>query len=894
MAVVTGDRYLDLLARFIEANAGSLLDGSLVLKLNPVGLHYVQTRLDQLQELEALRAGAPVDYLRAYVADLGDHRALEQLRRVLRLLGSVKVVSMLPSPARDPSPITLLPFARLKCLELRGCDLSTSSARGLLELRPILEKLICYNSADALKHIFAGRTAEIQGAQVWSRLSSISCSGNGMLLMDESLQLLPVVEALDLSRNRFAKVANMQKSAKLKFLDVGFNHITSVANLHQILLGVTKLVLRNNALVSLRGLERIASLEALDLSHNLISNFREVELLNQLPCLYSLWFVGNPITFSHHYRKEALSYFNDPKKLVLDGRHTGRREVWAVRKIVINRQKQRSKYGAFTPAQTPEASTMSLTISDSGDVSDTSTTSVNNGHGPVAKARKKYSRLASIQDLSGQLAPPRAGDCSRQGSVDSDSGVQDAPEDKEHIEETVLDLMHQAEALRREGSSTWLKDLNSLLENESPLKKAQCLNSLVEKGGEADQQNTQWQRRRRRSLKKGLSASNSMSRDSASSAQLDEQDGAEENSVTRSQGGSTGSSRRMSKEAFAEYFSGWELDENYLGDADDNLRISLVDGNRIHQLPSDGGDLFVDNLAETFRLTEELISGKMSVGSPSSPPQFNQDLLHRRQDLERELLQLPLEPEITPFYDSETSSETTYSQLSDSSESLHHSPPPSVRHPFTIVHEPRDFEQKRSEGNADSKHSRDSGPSASGEIGNSGDDPNSVNKGEDGDVCKENRNENRQPEQIVSGLPPPKPKPARRIIRLDSLSIDGGAEGLQRHVSSHYLRRSSSLHRRSNSLGVGTADGPELTRSLSSSIEYPNPSGLTSISCSDVSRNASIEGAEDSQPKPSENGNQGVSASYTLQKVGSLERSDSSPQFCRLHSMVGPFVDPCA
>lgn len=147
MAIVTGDRYLDLLSRFIEQQAGALLDGGLVLKLNPVGLHYVQTRLEALQELEQLRSGAPVDYLRAYVADLGDHRALEQLRRVLRLLGSLQVVAVLAPPARDPTPITLRPFSRLRSLELRGCDLSTSAARGLLELRPILEKLICHNSA---------------------------------------------------------------------------------------------------------------------------------------------------------------------------------------------------------------------------------------------------------------------------------------------------------------------------------------------------------------------------------------------------------------------------------------------------------------------------------------------------------------------------------------------------------------------------------------------------------------------------------------------------------------------------------------------------------------------------------------------------------------------------
>lgn len=150
MSIVTGDRYLESLVKFVDKFAGLLIEGALVLKLNPVGLHYVQSRLEALAELESLLAGAPIDYLRAYVSDLGDHRALEQLRRILRLLTSLKIVSVLPPPVRDPTPLSLLPFGRLRVLELRGCDLSTSAARGLIELRHTLEKLICHNSTVSL------------------------------------------------------------------------------------------------------------------------------------------------------------------------------------------------------------------------------------------------------------------------------------------------------------------------------------------------------------------------------------------------------------------------------------------------------------------------------------------------------------------------------------------------------------------------------------------------------------------------------------------------------------------------------------------------------------------------------------------------------------------------
>lgn len=55
-----------------------------------------------------------------------------------------------------------------------------------------------------------------------------------MVLMDESLQLLPAVETLDLSRNRFSRVDNLRKCVKLKHLDLGFNNLRTISSFSEV------------------------------------------------------------------------------------------------------------------------------------------------------------------------------------------------------------------------------------------------------------------------------------------------------------------------------------------------------------------------------------------------------------------------------------------------------------------------------------------------------------------------------------------------------------------------------------------------------------------------------------------------------------------------------------
>ena len=78
---------------------------------------------------------------------------------------------------------------------------------------------------------------------------------------------------------------------------------------------IIKLVLRNNALTTLRGIENLKSLEGLDVSNNIIFKFSEIDFLAGLPSLRSLWLEGNPLCCAQWYRAQVFSFFTYPEKV---------------------------------------------------------------------------------------------------------------------------------------------------------------------------------------------------------------------------------------------------------------------------------------------------------------------------------------------------------------------------------------------------------------------------------------------------------------------------------------------------------------------------------------------------------------------------------------------------
>jgi Leucine-rich repeat (LRR) protein len=78
---------------------------------------------------------------------------------------------------------------------------------------------------------------------------------------------------------------------------------------------IVKLVVRNNALTTVHGIENFKSLVGLDLSYNIISNFSELEVLGTLPLLQNLWLEGNPICCARWYRAHVFSFFRNPENV---------------------------------------------------------------------------------------------------------------------------------------------------------------------------------------------------------------------------------------------------------------------------------------------------------------------------------------------------------------------------------------------------------------------------------------------------------------------------------------------------------------------------------------------------------------------------------------------------
>ncbi|KAK7205043.1 hypothetical protein BZA70DRAFT_278951 [Myxozyma melibiosi] len=163
----------------------------------------------------------------------------------------------------------------------------------------------------------------------WHRLRILSLADNGIscITNEAMMPLTDSLLSLDLSSNFLVAIpAALSYLTSLTSLNISYNLISSLHSLaHHPLPAITVLNLRGNNIVSLAGLDRILSLERLDLRDNKLTDPTELARLTGAPNLSEIWVLGNPFVKSHHssYRVTIFNLFRQTPgytdDILLDG-----------------------------------------------------------------------------------------------------------------------------------------------------------------------------------------------------------------------------------------------------------------------------------------------------------------------------------------------------------------------------------------------------------------------------------------------------------------------------------------------------------------------------------------------------------------------------------------------
>ena len=271
--------------------------------------------------------------------------------------GAVATLAAAAADTLISPPLDVGVFARLSQLELLGVDIPPRGIENMHALGGTLTSLVVVDTHVAsLRQLLlpsggrAGFGVKATGGGVggggtmsgnearekflprplWPRLETLVCCRCNLEILDAaSLSQLPAVTRIDLSQNRLASMEHIDRCVRLAHLDVSFNRITDLSDARRQVGNLSTLVLQHNGISDVSGLSKLYSLEALDVSGNLICTRDSLTGVCALPCLRSLWIAGNPVTLLQGYRIAMLSCFDEPQCVELDGRVSDDWEVVA-------------------------------------------------------------------------------------------------------------------------------------------------------------------------------------------------------------------------------------------------------------------------------------------------------------------------------------------------------------------------------------------------------------------------------------------------------------------------------------------------------------------------------------------------------------------------------------
>ncbi|NXT85951.1 S11IP protein, partial [Zapornia atra] len=221
------------------------------------------------------------------------------------------------------STVKIFPFKSLRHLEV-SVQGRTGFEPCSLAFLDVLESLTCCKCINTLEEIISACGGDLSCALPWLELQTVNFSYNSITALDDSLQLLNALRVLDLSHNKIQDCEHyLTTLTELEYLNLAYNFLTKVPNLGIFSRSkLVTLILRNNELDSINGVEHLVNLQHLDVAYNLLLEHAQLAPLSTLHCVKKLHLEGNPLWFHQNHRSATLAHLSPraaSSSFLLDG-----------------------------------------------------------------------------------------------------------------------------------------------------------------------------------------------------------------------------------------------------------------------------------------------------------------------------------------------------------------------------------------------------------------------------------------------------------------------------------------------------------------------------------------------------------------------------------------------
>lgn len=225
-----------------------------------------------------------------------------------------------PSELLFEGPIDIAKFRGLKRLEVHKININ--QVVGIQALRVQLQHLICVKSLSCVDDIITRCGGDNSNGFVWNELQWADFSYNNLRSVDTALEFAHHLQHLSLRHNKLTSVAALKWLPNLKTLDLSYNCLTHLPQLHTeagrrlLLLNIS-----NNFVEELLDVAKLDSLNSLDLSDNCLLEHSQLLPLSAIMTLTTLCLQGNPLACNPKHRQATAQYLHKQAstvKFVLD------------------------------------------------------------------------------------------------------------------------------------------------------------------------------------------------------------------------------------------------------------------------------------------------------------------------------------------------------------------------------------------------------------------------------------------------------------------------------------------------------------------------------------------------------------------------------------------------